>query len=110
MANRQATCAAAGVVNDPNAQEFEKLLKSPTATTQPLLAQRRIEGVRIGTLVGFANGGATPLVTYADQLVASPAQATLDLHAAHIGMSAVLVFDDGDPSRPIILGCLRHAE
>ena len=72
-------------------------------------AQPRIDGVAIGTLVGFADGGATPLVTYPDQpaTAALPARATVDLHAAHIGRQAVLMFEEGDPDRPIIVGCLQ---
>src|SRR6185295_5697721 len=69
----------------------------------------RIDGVVVGTLVGFANDGATPLVTYRQQpgTAALPARATVDLHGIHIGKEAVLMFDEGDPHRPIIVGCLR---
>jgi hypothetical protein len=35
------------------------------------------------------------------------ARSTIDLHAEHIGRGAVLAFVDGDPSRPIVLGCLH---
>jgi hypothetical protein len=35
------------------------------------------------------------------------ARSTLDLHAAHIGRDAVLIFEGGDPTRPIVIGCLQ---
>jgi Domain of unknown function (DUF6484) len=69
-------------------------------------------GVRVGTLVGFTNDGRTPLAIYPGQVgsAAVSARATLDLHGAHVGRSVVLMFEDGDPHRPIILGCLVQQE
>jgi uncharacterized protein DUF6484 len=111
MTDRLTTGALTHLVDDPSGQELEKLLTLPIATPHPPLAQIRIDGVRIGTLVGFADSGATPLVLYAGQplTAAQPARATLDLHAAHIGRPAVMMFEEGDPSRPIIVGCLHEA-
>jgi hypothetical protein len=67
-----------------------------------------IAGVRIGVLIGMKDEGRTPLVLYPGQpdSTAMPARATLDLHGAHIGREVVLMFEDGDPNRPIVLGCL----
>jgi hypothetical protein len=66
--------------------------------------------VATGVLVGFTDAGGTPLVTFAGQpgSAALPARATVDLHAAHIGREVVLVFGEGDPQRPIVLGVLRE--
>ena len=91
-------------------QKLEELLAAPIACSAPP-APWRMDGVRIGTLVGFADGGATPLVVYPDQPTAEAqrARATLDLHAAHIGKQAVLMFEEGDAQRPIIVGCLHEA-
>jgi hypothetical protein len=36
-----------------------------------------------------------------------PARATIDLHGAHVGRQAVMMFEEGDPYRPIIVGCLQ---
>ena len=83
---------------------LERLLDAPVSSPLPA-----IDGVRVGTLVGFADDGATPLVTYAGQPTSAAVRArtTVDLHAAHIGRGAVLVFEDGNPLTPIVLGCLH---
>jgi hypothetical protein len=93
---------------EPAAGGFERLLTAPVTAADPAGAAA-LAGVRIGTIVGFADGGATPLVTYPEQPAsgALAARATIDLHAAHIGRDAVLVFQDGHPLRPIVLGCLQ---
>lgn len=71
-----------------------------------------IHGVRIGVLVGFVDNGSTPLVGYPGQpgSAALPARATLDLHGAHIGREVVLMFEDGEPRRPVVMGCLTQKE
>lgn len=68
-----------------------------------------IPGVVIGELLALTDTGATPLVRYPGQpgCGALPAQSVVDLHGAHIGAALVLVFEQGDPSRPIVMGVLR---
>jgi hypothetical protein len=72
--------------------------------------QRGIDGVRVGSLVAIVDEGTTPLVVYPGQpgTAAIAAHATLDLHGSHIGRDVVLAFDEGDPHRPIVIGCLRE--
>jgi hypothetical protein len=69
----------------------------------------RINGVLTGVLIGFKEAGAVPLVIFPGQpqTAAVPARTTVDLHGAHIGRPVVLMFDGGDPLRPIVLGCIR---
>jgi hypothetical protein len=71
--------------------------------------QSRPGGAVIGTLIGFKDDGCTPLVLVAAQLGsrAAPARTTIDLHAAHIGREVVLMFENSDPCRPIVMGVLR---
>jgi hypothetical protein len=71
-----------------------------------------ISGVRVGILIGLTDEGRTPLVIYPGQVgsAAVTARATLDLHGAHVGRSVVLMFEDEDPRRPIIMGCLAQQE
>jgi len=77
-----------------------------------LYAEPPIAGVRIGTLVGMTDEGRTPLVIFPGQrgTAAVAARAVLDLHGEHIGRDVVLMFEEGDPGHPIVLGCLPRAE
>src|SRR5688500_16629856 len=74
------------------------------------LATKTITGVVTGTLIGFKDEGRTPLVTFSEQpgTAALAAGAVLDLHGPHIGRKVVLMFENGDPLRPIIMGLLRE--
>lgn len=69
-------------------------------------------GVVTGVLVGFAEQGRVPLVTFAGQPGSSAlaARATLDLHSTHVGSEVVLVFAAGDPLQPIVVGALRQQD
>jgi hypothetical protein len=60
-------------------------------------------------LIGFKDAGQTPLVLSGRQYGESalPAASVIDLGASHIGRQVVLMFEDGDPQRPIIMGVLR---
>jgi hypothetical protein len=89
---------------DPELERTSETVSSVRA------ALRHIYGVRIGVLVGMRDDGCTPLVVYSGQpdSAAQTARATVDLHGAHIGRDVVLMFEDGDPRRPLVLGCLTQ--
>jgi hypothetical protein len=71
--------------------------------------RRTLEGALTGTLVGFADDGRTPLVTFAESGgTAVRARAIIDLHGSHIGRRVVLLFDRGDASAPIVMGLVRE--
>jgi len=94
--------------NDPCAAATHSQPTShPRSSSETLIA-----GVRIGNLVGMRDEGCTPLIIYPGQpgRAALPARATLDLVGTHIGRAVVLLFEDGDPTLPIIVGCLPHRE
>ena len=69
-----------------------------------------ITGVMTGSLVGLSENGSTPLVTYPGQpgTAALAAESIVDLHGAHIGRRVVLLFEAGDPLRPVVMGVVRQ--
>jgi Domain of unknown function (DUF6484) len=70
-----------------------------------------VHGVVIGELLALTDDGTTPLVRFPGQAGESAiaARSSVDLHGPHIGQSVVLVFEQGDPARPIVMGVLRGA-
>jgi hypothetical protein len=56
--------------------------------------------------------GLTPLVVFPGQpgTAAVIARTTIDLHGIHVGRDVVLMFQDGDFRKPIVLGCLFQSE
>lgn len=70
---------------------------------------KRIEGVVLGALRGFSADGA-PLVDHAGAAT-SPveARAACALEDAHVGRAIALMFEGGDPAKPIVVGPL-HAQ
>lgn len=91
----------------PASGSLAKLLaERPAAVSQAPLPE-----VVVGELVAVIEEGCTPLVLFAGQpgTAAQRARTMLDLTGAHIGRQVVLSFENGDPSRPIVMGVLRSA-
>ena len=65
-------------------------------------------GAVIGELVALQQPGNVPLVT-SPRLdgKAVAARSVVDLHGAHVGRQVVLMFEGGDPARPLVMGVLR---
>lgn len=79
------------------------------ADSQRLDAQApRFDGICVGYLVGILEG-AVPLVTHPHSPVSAalPARTVIDLRGQHIGEEVVLQFENGDVTRPIVMGVLR---
>jgi hypothetical protein len=78
---------------------------------QPL-STRLLAGVVTGTLIAFKDEGRVPLVLFSGQSgsAAVPAASIIDVHGTHIGRQVALLFENGDPRRPIIMGLLRAAQ
>lgn len=71
-----------------------------------------ITGALIGELIAMKDDGRTPLVRYTGQpgTAALSARSVVDLHGAHIGRQVALMFESGDPGRPIVMGVLGEAD
>ena len=93
-------------LDDPGALASLLARQSASAKTEP------IPGVVIGELIALTDEGRTPLVTYASQpgTAAQRARSVVDLHGAHINQPVVLMFENGDPTRPIVMGVVRQRE
>jgi hypothetical protein len=88
------------------------LLQGPAATPAPAVEiAGPIHGVIVGELLALADNGSTPLVRFEGQPGGSAqrARSTVDLHGPHIGQPVVLMFEGGDPARPIVMGVVRQA-
>ncbi|MBB6465312.1 hypothetical protein HNQ96_001159 [Aminobacter lissarensis] len=66
--------------------------------------QERIEGVVIGQFLGFDSD--SPLVVFPGNPndAAVPARSLTELTSAMIGAEVALLFQEGDPARPLIVG------
>jgi hypothetical protein len=111
MAKSETTHSVLEAAEDDRARDFAELIAVPIAD-QPAQAAPPLGGVVVGMLVGFVENGATPMVTFPGRAGAVPvaARTTVDLHAPHIGRQVVMVFEQGNPNRPIITGCIRQAD
>lgn len=87
-------------------------LEEAVVDTGDQAGSHQFHGVRTGVLIGFKDDARTPLVFYPGQPgVAAIAAATIvDLHGAHIGRQLVLMFEKGEPARPIVMGLLRSRQ
>lgn len=71
--------------------------------------QGPVHGVIVGQLLALTDNGQTALVSFAGQPghAALRARSTVDLHGPHMGQDVVLMFEQGDVHRPIVMGVLR---
>lgn len=74
-------------------------------------APERIDGVVIGILVGLDESG-EPRVAYSGNpgQHAVAARSTVALTRDKFGRQVALLFEGGDPSRPLIVGFIQHPE
>lgn len=88
------------------------LLPLLTGAAHAPAATAPIIGVVIGELLALGDDGATAFVRHAGQggSGAIAARAAVDLHGRQIGAAVVLMFEAGDPSRPVVIGALRGGE
>lgn len=71
-------------------------------------APKRIDGIVIGKLGEFDAGGA-PTIDFPGNLFGElPARSTVALTPGDYGRDVALMFESGDPRKPIILGLIHH--
>lgn len=73
----------------------------------PLRPAARLDGVVIGRVTGFGADGA-PLVDFPQATAPLAARATLALGPDAVGRQAALLFEGGNPERPIVVGLLHE--
>lgn len=88
----------------------EETLASALLDDEAHLSQKPapIEGVVLGILVGLVDN-ITPLVSFPGNpnVEAARAKMIAALQAHDIGRQVALLFEGGDPQRPIVVGCIQ---
>ena len=91
--------------------DFKRLLADRSEGVASLERGPGIDGtvVVVGSLVALSSEGSSALVTYRGQpgSTALRAQTTVSLDSSQIGLPVVLAFEDANPARPIVIGCVR---
>jgi hypothetical protein len=96
------------VVQDPDS-ELARILANVAARPE---APPQFQGAVVGRLLGLVDEGRVPLVALPGGGVpraALRARSTVDLHAPHVGRDVLLLFEDAQEMKPIIVGLLRES-
>jgi hypothetical protein len=94
------------LANEAQGAGVELQPAQPTATP----ASGPIYGAVIGELVAISQANRQPLVMLPGQAAALTARTVIDLHGMHIGKAVTLMFENGEPARPIVMGVLIDEE
>ena len=101
--------------HDAHAVDADALLELQggvsTSEIQTLSEPHRLNGVVIGTLVGLNDAG-EPLVDFPANPAGARilARSAVPLDKGEISQEVALLFEGGDPHRPIIMGLIQHPE
>lgn len=90
-------------------QQLPSLLRASSERVSTTSLDHKIHGVVVGELLALADDGCTPLVRFAGQAGTAAVRActSVDLRGPHMGRAVVLMFENGDPARPIVMGLLQ---
>jgi hypothetical protein len=90
---------------EPTPVPMQTVAEKPVLLTKP--PKPTVPGAIVGILTGFEETG-TPLVAFTEHAEGCPlpARSTVELLVRQIGCEVVLIFEQGDLTKPIILGCI----
>lgn len=99
------------IMEDPSGRSMdgeEDIIDLVTVYTEKAA---NIEGIVVGRITGFQSGG-EPLIDFTMNHTGHPlpARATVSLDTCHIGRDAAVMFEMGDPRKPIIIGLMHNSE
>ena len=99
---------AGAAAPESQADLMSPLLQGPARAAQGD-PQQLLPGVMVGEVLAIVDESRMPLVRFdgPQGQVCEKARSTIDLHGAHIGRGVVLVFEQGDARRPIVIGLLH---
>jgi Domain of unknown function (DUF6484) len=85
--------------------------EKPRRNVDPL-PEKSYKNIIVGELIGLSNNGRLPLVSFPGQPDTSALQArsVVNLDNSQIGQAIVLMFENADPHKPIIMGVINEAE
>ncbi len=95
-----------------NNESIEVIAESDeTSSTQKNKQATQLDGVVIGVLMGFTEAG-LPLVAFPGNQSETglAAHSTTVFKADDIGCQVALLFEGGDPQRPIVIGRMQYPE
>ena len=90
---------------------FERQEDVATSGTQEMPETHKLNGVVIGLLVEFSDSG-EPLVDFPANRSGEPltARSTVTLGKHEVGRELALLFEGGNPDKPIVMGLIQHPE
>jgi hypothetical protein len=98
----------------PDLRELESSevqLEGSSSVSRGRQHQCRLDGVMVGILIGLNDSGA-PMIDFPANPTGShvPARCTVSLSAKDVGREVALMFEGGDPRKPIMVGLIQHPD